>query len=345
LPRLEFKINTSPRLESLNEFVSKGPYPSIFQTGYMVEVYRRAKRCEPIVLAAENSSGEIIGSLVGIKFTEKEGLLKNLSSHSTIRGGPIFLHDESGQEVARSLLLEYETIVKRGTLYSRIYPQHEIPQFPKITETCGFAYEGWLNFFINLERPQSEIWRDMSKYRRRGIVRAEKIGLKVEEVEDRSQLEIFYHLLRSTHERARVPLQDISLFESVFDYLVPKNLAKLYLVTSQEQPIACRLALTYRGTLYDWYAGRKEDSGEKHPDEFLVWQILKWGSKKGFHTFDFGGAGVPNEDYGPREFKRRFGGRPVNLGRYTKVHNPKKLWISKKAFSLYSRIGRKLVRD
>jgi len=34
------------------------------------------------------------------------------------------------------------------------------------------------------------------------------------------------------------------------------------------------------------------------------------------------GAGKPDEDYGVREFKSKFGGELVNYGRFIRINNP-----------------------
>jgi len=70
----------------------------------------------------------------------------------------------------------------------------------------------------------------------------------------------------------------------------------------------------------------------------LVWHILKEGANNSYHTFNFGGAGKPNEEYGVREFKRRFGGEMVNFGRYTKVYSPIRMKIAEKGFEVYRRM-------
>jgi len=61
---------------------------------------------------------------------------------------------------------------------------------------------------------------------------------------------------------------------------------------------------------------------------------LKDGAAKGYKSFDFGGAGSPHEEYGVREFKRRFGGDLVNYGRYMNVHNKILFYLAKKVIEL-----------
>lgn len=60
----------------------------------------------------------------------------------------------------------------------------------------------------------------------------------------------------------------------------------------------------------------------------MVYNILLWGKENNHHTFAFGGGGKPNEEYGPREFKRRFGGEFVNHGRYKKIYKEAKMKIA-----------------
>jgi lipid II:glycine glycyltransferase (peptidoglycan interpeptide bridge formation enzyme) len=40
-----------------------------------------------------------------------------------------------------------------------------------------------------------------------------------------------------------------------------------------------------------------------YPNDYLVWQVLIYGINNGYQIFDFGGAGKPEVNYGPREFK------------------------------------------
>ena len=73
------------------------------------------------------------------------------------------------------------------------------------------------------------------------------------------------------------------------------------------------------------------------PNEALVWHILQWGKANGFQVFDFGGGGNPNEPYGPREFKLKFGGAQVSYGRNVCIHSQLRFNLSKAGYGLYRR--------
>jgi len=72
----------------------------------------------------------------------------------------------------------------------------------------------------------------------------------------------------------------------------------------------------------------------------VAWHAIGWSSEKGYHIFDFGGAGKPNnkEHEGIRRFKEQFGGQLVNFGRYKKIHSPRKLWLAERGFEVWRRI-------
>lgn len=325
--------------EDYDNFVNANPHTSVFQTSDMAEVYRRTKGYAPSMVAAINEeTSEILASLLAVTITEKKGFFKSFTSHTTIRGNPIFKSGKEGTEAAIMLMNNFNKVIDQDSLYTRVYLTDKSSELETILLKNGFVFEDWLNFLIDLNRPEEDIWRSIHKSRRKGITRAvEKIGLTIEEVTDHDQIKTFYSLLTETYKNAKLPLKDISLFEGIFDILVRKGMAKFLMAKKENVYIAGRLILTYKGTIYDWYAGSLKDYLSFYPNEFLIWHILKWGSEKGYHTFDFGGAGSPTEEYGVRTFKERFGGKLVNHGRFTNVHHPKKLLLSRKLLNIYKK--------
>ena len=323
------------------KFVYENPNTSIFQTLEMAEVYERNIDTEPLILVAiDENSGDILASLLAKKVQAKKGFLSSFSFHSTIRGGPIFKSTEEGVMAASLLLQEYNRrATKWGPLYTRIYPLVDIPHIAPAYSKSGFKCSDWNNFLINLNRSVKDVWGDLNKSKRKNVNRAIKKGLCVEEITDKNFIPIFYNMLLQNYTKRKQPLEDISNFEAVFDILVSKGMAKLFAAKLENEYVAARLILSYKGVIYDWYTGDSNKYRLYYPNDLLVWHILKWGVKNGFHTFDFGGGGTPEQvSEGWVEFKRRFGGKLISHGRYTKVHYPMKLWLAKHAFEVYKQI-------
>jgi dTDP-D-glucose 4,6-dehydratase len=70
-------------------------------------------------------------------------------------------------------------------------------------------------------------------------------------------------------------------------------------------------------------------------NELLKWHILHWGAENGYRVYDFGGAGKPDEPYGVRDFKAKFGGELVNFGRNICIHAPTRLKLSQAGYRLF----------
>ena len=322
------------------DFVYENPNTSIFQTLEMAEVYKRNKNCTPsILVAVDENSDEIVASLLAKILVEKSGFLSSFSRHSTIRGGPIFKDSAEGVLATTRLLHHYNEIVKKEALYSRIYPLNDTPQIVPAFRDSGYEYGAWDNFLIDLTKPNDGLWKSLKKDKRQAVRKAERSGLEIVEATGRDEIPIFYDLVKERYVKRQNPLEDMSNFDAVFDILVHNGNAKIFFVKYGDEYIATRLVLLYKGVIYAWYSGSNSEYLQYHPNDFITWQVLKWGSENGFHTFDFGGGGTSDEiSAGWVEFKRRFGGELVNYGRYTKVHQPGKLWFVKKAFEMYRRL-------
>jgi lipid II:glycine glycyltransferase (peptidoglycan interpeptide bridge formation enzyme) len=102
-----------------------------------------------------------------------------------------------------------------------------------------------------------------------------------------------------------------------------------FLATYNDLIVGVLYLLTYKEMAYVWYAGSLPGYYEKHPNDILYWEAIKWSCRNGYKIFDFGGAGSPNEEYGVREFKKQFGGELVNYGRFEKSYRPHFLKIIK----------------
>jgi len=335
------EVTTSPDLDQWDEFVCNHPHGNIFQTSEMAEVYKQTKNYELIRLAAiDHSTKEVLGILQGVVIKEMGSFLGSFSARSIIHGGPLLIDGAEGIKVLKKLIQYYDKTVRNKVLYTQTRNLWDTSEISNTLSELGYRYEDHLNFLIDLNRSEKEIWRDIHKSRRKGIKRAAKKGIIIEELKEKELIPTIYKILKETYNNARIPLADISLFKSAFEKLVPKNMAKFYVAKHEGRIVATRIILSYKEIIYDWYAGSLSNYLSFYVNEALVWHILKEGANNGYRVFDFGGAGKPNKEYGVREFKRRFGGKLVNFGRYTRVYQPLKLSIAKALFKAYRVVKR-----
>ena len=332
-------VNAMEMKKEWEEFVSKHSHGNIFQSPHLAEVFERAKGIEPIALAAiHEDTGEICASLLAyvIRYTN---ILSSFASRSRIRGGPLYLDTEEGILAAKILLKYYDRVVKKKVLYTDVRNLWDINSAASaLFRDVGYMYEDRLNFLVDLRKNKEELWNNLSKSRRRFIRKARERGVTVEEGKDRGLIASFYELLKHTYRNAKIPLADISLFNSAFDILAPKNLLKLFMARYKDEYIGGIMCLIYKGTIKEWFVTGSRRHSKLYPSDIVTWYPIEWGSENGFHTFDFLGAGKPNEEYGVRDFKKQFGGKLVNFGGYRKVYSPFKMKIAEKGFEIFRRL-------
>jgi lipid II:glycine glycyltransferase (peptidoglycan interpeptide bridge formation enzyme) len=332
------KIEEMKQLEVTNQidealwdkFVYNHPKGNIFQTSSMFKVFKKAKGYEPFRFWVKNS-GKILGVLQGVIIREKDGLIGDLSSRAIIQGGPLVLGDK--QSVAKELIKKFDNQVKDRVIWSEI--RNLTDNRLMLDSINNYQYEDHLNFLIDISKSEEELWQKVRPTRRRNITRGLKSNRMVI-LKGEKQTSYFYRLLVNTYMRVKVPLADESLFKAVSEELVPKGLAKMFFAKSgYSNYTGGRLILIYKDTLYDWYAAARDSQMNKYPNDFLVWKVLQWGRENGYKVFDFGGAGKPGVPYGPRDFKRQFGGEEVNFGWPTKIYSPWKYKLAHFGLKLY----------
>jgi lipid II:glycine glycyltransferase (peptidoglycan interpeptide bridge formation enzyme) len=169
---------------------------------------------------------------------------------------------------------------------------------------------------------ENKLWSSLKKNRRAGIKRAKKRGISCKVVENEQEMEELYLVLKKTYRHVKIPLADKSLFKAIIEELIPNKMALPHLIKLGEKTIGGRIPLLYEGKIFAWYGSALREFSRFYPNDFSIWELMRWGCRNNYSIFDFGGAGHPDEHYGVRDFKMQFGGNLVNYGRYRKILHP-----------------------
>lgn len=317
------------------EYVDSNTEGQIFHTPEMFQVFAKTRNYKPELWAVTDEDKQVLALMSPVKISLWNGLLKYFASRSVVYGGilcnPAFMQDD-----ALTLLLQTYTQEVRGSLFTELRHRTDTSAIQPILQGCSYRFEEHDNYLVNLALPVEEIWRNISKSARKKIRQAEnKHALVIEELHDRNHLPMWYSLLQKTYKKARIPLTSYSLFEAAFDILYPKGMIQFLLGRVQDQCVAASVALLYKDVIYGWYRGFDREYGAYLPNDLMVWHLLKWGAENGYRVFDFGGAGKPGTNYGPRQFKAKFGGTLVCPGRSICVHRPVALKASEWGYRFY----------
>ncbi|MCR4405524.1 MAG: GNAT family N-acetyltransferase [Anaerolineae bacterium] len=326
---------------SWRAFVDNHPQGNIFHTPEMFQVFARAKGHRPTLWATTDDDGQVLALLLPVQITLKGGPLRRLTTRAVVYGSVLCAPGPEGQEALALLLRTYTQQVNGAPLFTELRNLSDLTAVQPILQTHGFAYEDHLNYLINLTLPPETLFQNIGARTRKHIRRALRQGeVVIEEVTKREQIATCYDFLCRTYRAARVPLADRSLFETAFDVLHPKGMVRFTVARVGQIPVVTSVELLYKDTVYGWYGGVDRAYSSYRPNELLMWHILQWSAENNYKVYDFGGAGKPNEKYGVRDFKAKFGGTLVNYGRNTYVHNRYLLHLSALGYRVYRGLKR-----
>ena len=91
------------------------------------------------------------------------------------------------------LMNNYNTLVKEKVLFTEIRNISPPEQLGDKLERCGYKYEGYLNYLIDLRKPLEEIFRAFSSSCRRNIRKSERNGVLIEEITVKKNCQCFMH--------------------------------------------------------------------------------------------------------------------------------------------------------
>jgi serine/alanine adding enzyme len=324
---------------SWQAFVDEQPQGNVFHTPQMADVFA-ASRGHRSDLWAAMDGREVLALLLPVRVSFPVVPRTIFTTRSIVYGGPLCRDDEVGRDAFALLLRAYEEDAARRSLFTEFRNLSDTSTLAPVFEHAGYSFEGHLNYLLDLDRPTEELLAAMSSKTRWEIRR----GLRDERliVADASDGEVgaLYGLLEETYRRLRVPLPDRSMFDAIQRIMRPHDMATLLLARVGEEPVAASVQLQYRDRIVGWYAGSTRGFSRDRPNEALIWHIVLQGKEGGFRILDFGGAGKPEEDYGPRRFKAKFAGELVDFGRYVRVHAPLRMRLSSLGYRVYRRVPR-----
>ena len=321
------------------EFVTRHPQGNIFHTPDMFEVFQRARGFQPQLRAAVNDDGEVLALLVPVRVPLFDGVLSRLTTRIIVYGSVLSAPGPSGRAALDALLRSYAREPGQKGLFTELRNLCDLSAEQPLLNAHGFVYEDHLNYLVDLDRTPEQVLQNIGPRTRKHIRRALRDGtVTVEEINERGRIQAAYDMFALSYATARVPLADRSLFDAAFDVLRPRGMAKFFLARIGDTCVAATAELPFKDVIYGWYCGIDRSYVHSMAGELLMWHILRWGAESGYRTYDFGGAGKPDESYAVRDFKAKFGGQLVCFGRYRKVHTPMLLRCSKLGYSLYRRI-------
>ena len=124
-----------------------------------------------------------------------------------------------------------------------------------------------------------------------------------------------------------------------FEKFINGNVGKILLVKKDNKVIGGIAAPIHNNkSIYELYiCGLDQEYKDCSPSVMATYAAIQYACKNNLKRFDFMGAGKPDDDYGVRSFKEKFGGDLVENGRFIRINNPFLYNLGSMAIRLLSR--------
>jgi serine/alanine adding enzyme len=322
--------------DAWDSYVQQHPSGSIFHTRAMIRAFQATGNIQPRALAAIDESGELVALLVSCHVKTLRDF-SSFSSRSVHYAEPLCDPTPVGMAALQKLLKRHDEHMRDRSLLCEVRSICEPGRERDALLQCGYDHRDYINYIVELDTSVEELWSRVNKNLRQKIRGTFRKEIELRDDNSVAGVERLYRLLQSSYGRARVPLMGRDLFEAALEHL-PAECVRIRTAFDGDKPIASIMSLLYGGRVFSWYGGTLRIAGLS-PFACLVWDDIRWGVEHGFGCYDFGGAGWPHEDYGPRKFKASFGGTEVRYGRYLLTYSKLRLRLAEMAYGVSRRLG------
>ncbi|MFN2336821.1 MAG: lipid II:glycine glycyltransferase FemX [Bacteroidales bacterium] len=260
----------------------------------------------------------LVKALAVVTVQGEKGPAGLFSRRQIVYGGP--LADDNCRDALDMLLKAIDEDTPGGVIYTEIRNLSDFSALSDVFLRNGYEYVPYLNFRVDTSSRESMAGR-VSSSRSRQIRKAQQQSVICSEAQNENEVRQFYLLLKELYgKKLHKPLPPGDFFIQFYG----QDLGKYLLVRHEEQIIGGIMCPVLPGrALYEFYiCGRDDVKAGLYPGVMATWSAMEYAAGNNIPLFDFMGAGRPDEQYGVRDFKARFGGELVEYGRYLKIRKP-----------------------
>lgn len=273
---------------------------------------------KPFVVAIERVNG-LVGVCVGYVTVEKSAIKQMMTRRAIIIGGPCLADDATDEEVI-ALMKAVRKEIAGEAIYVECRNFNDYSRWKSAFAVAGFDYKAHLNFHVDTSSMEA-VDANLGKSRKRDIRTTIREGVSVIEHPIDEQVCEYYKVLDKLYRtKVKTPLFPLSFFLALNKHMD----GRLLLVEYQGRIIGGTVCVEQANKcVYEWFVCG-EDGMYPHvfPSSYATYAGIRYAAEHGCARFDMMGAGTPDEAYGVRDFKARFGGTEVEHGRFLCVTKP-----------------------
>ena len=291
------------------------------------------------LLAEDASDAEVAALLKAVKECKVESL-KCKGTEDEVKGERLEAKGEENGEADTPASTPYTLHSTPYTLHpTPIYIEtrnfHDYSKWRHVCEQCGFAYQPHLNFHVDTSSVEV-VDKNLGKSRKRDIRTTIRDGVTPVLNPTIEQVREYYAILKDLYTtKVKTPLFSWHFFEQLYHTAHGRFILTEY----QGKIIGGTVCVVLPNkAVYEWFVCGVDGVYEHiFPSSYATYLGIRYAAENGCQIFDMMGAGKPEEAYGVRDFKARFGGEQVEHGRYLCVRKPLLYWIGKMGVKMLKR--------
>lgn len=288
---------------------------TFFQSESCYKFYDSLPFMDPFAFAVADC-GQLKGVIVGYVQKEKNQVKQFFTKRAIIPGGALLADDISG-DLLTELLDACNAGLKKKAIYIEMRNFNDYSAHRDVFERCGFEYCPHLNFHIDTSS-MDVVQENLGKSRKRDIRTSFRDGAEIVENPTLDDVRSYYSILKNLYmTKVKTPLFPFEFFEKLYS----SGLGIYRLVKVGGDIVGGTLCVAQKGkSLYEWFACGKDGAFKSiFPSTVATYSGIEYAAVHGFPRFDMMGAGKPDEGYGVRDFKAKFGGALVEHGRFLHI--------------------------
>ena len=316
---------TSKTKKTWENLLQTHPNNTVFQSPIMYSFYEKVQNFEPFLFLANDEQEKCLGVLLAVLIKEGKGVKGYLSSRVIVYGGPIISNNIENKNEVLSLLLEklVASLAHRSMFFQfRNFSEWNLNE-KQIFLNYGFKFKDRLNLLVDTTDNDNVI-SNLSASKRRQLRKGTSMGAKIVSPQNENEIRKFYTLLHNLYSnKVRKPLPSWSFFKEFYNFSSRGELGSIHLIKYNNEIIGGILSpITPEKAIYEWYVvGLDYEFKKQYPSVLATWAPIEYAINNNIQYFDFMGLGKPEEDYGVRDFKMKFGNNIVNYGRFGRRNN------------------------
>ncbi|NLV17367.1 MAG: aminoacyltransferase [Syntrophomonadaceae bacterium] len=352
----EVKLIDPAQAEEYQKFVASHPKGHILQTLEWGQV-KKSMGWTPLPIGLFDD-GKIIGAMLILKKKIPIPLISKSIFYAP--RGPVA--DIDDHNLLDQLFQGIRKIARQhGAIFLKIDPDvvHTAHDFRAYLLNRGFkktvtaeGFEGVQPTFVfrmDITPDEDQLLAEMAPKTRYNIRLAERKGVTVREATGLDDLKSFYKILMETAERDNFLIRGYIYFEEMWESLVKKDKAKVFMADYEGRDISGTLAFILGDKVWYSYGASSNEYRNVMPNYLLQWTMIKWAKERGCTLYDFRGvSGDISEDnplYGLYRFKKGFGAEFTEfIGEWDLVYSRLFYWMWNELLPIYYKAVRQLIR-